>query len=312
MPTWAELFDELREMTVPRVDAYDYVRRRSLSDLSNYTGRDTVVYAAAHLQRPDAPSFTSINNSDLTGFMEVAGELPGPDLDLIIHSAGGSIEATESIGEYLRESFESVRVFVPHMAMSAATLLALIGDEIHMGSHSQLGPIDPQFILQTAFGIRSVPAQAILEQFQNAREACINNPDEIPVWAEMLQQYGPGLLVESRNASALSLSVATSWLERYMLSTLPDGVREQYSEEVARYLSDHSAHLTHARGIFALELQSLDRNLAIVNLESNPELHERVLTVYYSLMHTFSNTLTAKLIENHSGNSYVIVAANDG
>jgi hypothetical protein len=238
--------------------------------------------------------------------MEATGDLQGPNLDLIIHSPGGSIEATESIGEYLRGTFEHVRVFVPHMAMSAATLLALIGDEIYMGAHSQLGPIDPQFILQTPFGVRSVPAQAILDQFEEAREASIRNPDEYHVWAEMLQQYGPGLLVESRNASALSSSVATDWLTRFMLSGLPSGVREQRSQAVAEYLVNHNIHLTHARGIFAAELRNVDSNLAIKDLESAPELHERVLTVYYSLMHTFGNTLAAKLIENHAGNSYII------
>jgi len=37
-----------------------------------------------------------------------------------------------------------VTVFVPHYAMSGGTLIALSGDEIVMGEHAVLGPVDPQ------------------------------------------------------------------------------------------------------------------------------------------------------------------------
>ena len=306
MPSWGELLNELQQMAVPP-DPFDYVRSRSIRDLQNHTGRDTILYASAHLQRPDIPSLTSIDHSDLTGFMEVVEPLGSPELDLILHSPGGSIEAAESIGEYLRASFESIRVIVPQMAMSAATLLTLVGDEVLMGPHSQLGPIDPQFILQTPFGIRSVAAQAILEQFDRARRACLDNPDEYPVWAEMLQQYGPDLLEESANAIALSTQIAQDWLNRFTFSSLQEGSRDQRSKRVADYLADHNTHLTHARGVFASELRDFDSDLPIVDLESDRQLHELTLTVHYSAMHTFGNTRAAKLIQNHLGNAYVIL-----
>ena len=299
-------------MTAPRVGAYYLVRHRSMSNLYAYTGRNTVVYGAAHLQRVEDPSLTAIDHSDMTGFMEAVQGLAGTDLDLIIHSPGGSIEAAESIGEYLSQSFDHIRVIVPHMAMSAATILSLVADEIHMATHSQLGPIDPQFILQTAFGYRWVPAQAILAQFEEAREASLRDPNEYTVWADMLRQYGPGLLVECRNASVLSASVVERWLNRYMFKGLSDATRSQHSENVARYFADHTIHFTHARGIFLGELQNFDGNLAIMDLESDPQLHELVLTVHYSLMHTFSNTRAAKIIENHAGSSYVVLSPYDG
>ena len=266
-----------------------------------------MVYGAAHLQRAEDPSLTAIDHSDMTGFMETVQGCSGPELDLILHSPGGSIEAAEAIGEYLRESFDHIRVIVPHMAMSAATLLSLVGNEIHMAAHSQLGPIDPQFFLQTAFGYRWVPAQAILEQFNAARTACLEDPNEYTVWADMLRQYGPGLLVECQNASALSASVAQEWLNRFMFRGLPDDDRSQRSQDVALYFANHTTHLTHARGIYATELRNLDENLTVVNLESDPQLHDLVLTVHYSLMHTFSNTRAAKIIENHVGNSYRVI-----
>lgn len=150
VPTWGELLEELQRLTTPRADAYDYIRRQAIRNLRDYTQRDVILYAGGHLQKPGVPSLTSIDHSDMEGFMEAIHGLRGPNLDLILHSSGGSIEATETIGEYLRQKFTNIRVLVPHMAMSAATILACVADEIILAAHAQLGPIDPQFILQTS------------------------------------------------------------------------------------------------------------------------------------------------------------------
>ena len=312
MPTWGELQQTLQEMTSPRRDAYDYVRRQAIGSLNKYTGRDVILYAGGHLQKPDVPESTSIDHSDMAGFMESVHGLQGPDLDLIIHSPGGSVEATEAIGEYLRNKFESIRVFVPHMAMSAGTILSFVADEIVMAAHSQLGPIDPQFILQTSFGVRMVPAQALTEQFERAKQACLDNPNEFPVWAEMLQQCGPDLLVEADNASVLSASVVRDWLSSYMLAGLSARARRRKSERIAIYLADHATHLTHSRGIFLSDLVNLDPDIRVTALESDQCLQDLVLTIYHATMHTFSNTDAAKIIENHLGSGYISLATYQG
>lgn len=49
-----------------------------------------------------------------------------------------------------------------------APMEAFADDEIVMGKHSLLGLTDPQVLLQTHLGLRLVPAQAVLEQFDRA------------------------------------------------------------------------------------------------------------------------------------------------
>lgn len=308
MPSWGELIQQIHAAATSYEAAHDYVRHQAIANLSRYTGRAVILYAGGHLQKPDVPSATSIDHSDMEGFMEAIHGLQGTDLDLIIHSPGGSVEATEAIGEYLRNRFDHIRVFVPHMAMSAATILAFVADEIVMAAHSQLGPIDPQFILQTPFGVRMVPGQAITEQFERAKQACLDNPAEYPVWAEMLQQYGPSLLVEVDNASALSAAVVKDWLENYMFSGFPETEREAKSQDLADYLARHSTHLTHSRGVFRDELANFDPDIRITDLESDQQLQDLALTVYHAAMHTFSNTAAAKIIENHLGRGYIPTA----
>lgn len=112
------------------------------------------------------PELISIVDEDLQGLMEVIHGLRGPNLDIILHSPGGSPEAAEAFVRYLRSKFSHIRVIVPQLAMSAATMIACAADVIVLGKHSFLGPIDPQIILNTPLGVRSVPAQAITKQFE--------------------------------------------------------------------------------------------------------------------------------------------------
>lgn len=130
MPTWGELLTKLQQLqTEGRADAFDLVRRQALSDLANYTGRNAVLYASGHLQKPRVPpELLSITNEDIEGFMEVFHGLSGTSVDIILHSPGGRVEATEAIVKYIRSKFSDVRVIVPHEAMSAATMLACAAD----------------------------------------------------------------------------------------------------------------------------------------------------------------------------------------
>ncbi|WNY29130.1 hypothetical protein MmiEs2_13470 [Methanimicrococcus stummii] len=68
--------------------------------------------------------------------------------DLLIISNGGDPIASWRIMNILRERFEEISVLVPFVAYSAATLLALGADEIIMHPYSNLGPVDPQIIVQ--------------------------------------------------------------------------------------------------------------------------------------------------------------------
>jgi len=79
---------------------------------------------------------------------------------------------------YLRSKFTHIRIIIPYGAMSAATMLACGADELVMGKHSFLGPIDPQVIVHTRLGLQVIPAQAILEQFERAKKPYLSNLKE--------------------------------------------------------------------------------------------------------------------------------------
>lgn len=80
---------------------------------------------------------------------------PDISIDLILHTPGGLVLATEQIARALIRHPAKVSVFVPHYAMSGGTMLALAADEIVMDPNAVLGPVDPQ--------LGNFPAASILK-----------------------------------------------------------------------------------------------------------------------------------------------------
>jgi len=76
-------------------------------------------------------------------------------IDLILHTPGGLVLATEQIAHALIRHPAKVTVFVPHYAMSGGTMLALAADEIVMDENAVLGPVDPQ--------LGNMPAASVLK-----------------------------------------------------------------------------------------------------------------------------------------------------
>ncbi len=302
MPTWSEILHELNKSRIEGgAPQFDAVRRKYLTTLAEHTKRATILYATKWTQHDPnvSPDLVSIVDEDIQGIMEVIYGLRDPKLDLILHSPGGSLEAAEALVNYLRSKFDHIRVIVPQMAMSAATMIACAGDEIVLGKHSFLGPIDPQIILNTPLGQRMVPVQAILDQFEQAKRECAD-PAKLAAWLPMLNQYGPDLLIQCEHANELSKSLVQRWLETYMFKWSQN---KQKAKNIAGWLCDHSHFKTHGRHIPRDEMEA--RGLKIRHLERDQTEQDLVLSVFHATTHTFNGTPAVKIIENHAGRAFI-------
>ncbi|MGQ9631484.1 MAG: SDH family Clp fold serine proteinase [bacterium] len=63
---------------------------------------------------------------------------------LLVNSPGGAMNSTYKIAKAIRSALGNIITFVPHIAASGGTLLALTGNKIVMGSMSHLTPLDVQ------------------------------------------------------------------------------------------------------------------------------------------------------------------------
>lgn len=68
------------------------------------------------------------------------------EIDVWLESPGGDAHAAYKLALMLRAAAGKIRVVVPDYAKSAATLLALAGDEIYMAPGTELGPLDGQML----------------------------------------------------------------------------------------------------------------------------------------------------------------------
>jgi ClpP class serine protease len=85
-------------------------------------------------------------------------------IDLVVHSPGGLVLASEQIARALHRHPAKVTVIVPHYAMSGGTMLALSADEIVMDDNAVLGPVDPQIGEWPAASILTVAGSKPLER----------------------------------------------------------------------------------------------------------------------------------------------------
>lgn len=127
---------------------------------------------------------------------------------LIVDSGGGDISAAYFIAKLCREySQDTFEVVVPRRAKSAATLLCCGADSIHMGSMSELGPIDPQF--------EGVPALALKYSIEHLAELTKRYPDATDLFASYLSN---SLRIEALGYYERVAESAAQYAERLLRS----------------------------------------------------------------------------------------------
>lgn len=122
--------------------------------------------------------FNMINRTHASSIYQRLSSLRKNNILLILKSPGGEVEPAYLISKLcIRLKGNKFVIGVPSEAKSAATLLSLGADEIHMGAMSELGPIDPQ--------INGYPALA----FSSALEKIAQLSEKYPGASTMLAQY---------------------------------------------------------------------------------------------------------------------------
>ena len=280
----------------------DVVRRRYLAKLREITGRNVIIYYSGWLQKPGSPG-TEINDDDKNGFMTVIHELDRrPGLDLVLRAPGGDTAATESLVDCLRSIFgNDIRAIVPQLAMSGGAMIACSCKEILMGKQSSLAPIAPQFITPQLGG---APAHGVVEEFNRAKKEISKDPSTIPIWQPIIAKYSPAFIGECEKAIAWSNEMTKEWLRGGMFQGDCDS--EETIKHILQELGDHALTRSHARHISMERCKKM--GLKVVELESDDELQDAVLSLHHACMLTFSETQALKIIENHNGASFIKVA----
>lgn len=298
MPGWNKVLEEISSRQAEGRQAVDKVRRHYLSKLHKHTKRNVIAYYSGWLSRPSQFPNLEIGDDDKNAFMTAVHKLDRSlGLDLILHTPGGNVAATESLVDYLWNMFnKNIRVIVPQIAMSAGTMIACSAKSIVMGKQSNLGPIDPQF--------NGIAAQAVLDEFDMAVKSIEQNPSCAPLWQSIIGKYHPTFLLECLQAIEWSRDMVKTWLRDNMFSGEADA--DAKAAAVVVKLGDHASTKTHSRHLPLLVCAD-DIGLKVERLEDDPAFQDLVLTVHHAFMHTFAQTPAIKIVENHNGVATVLM-----
>ncbi len=175
------------------------------------------------------------------------------DILLVLYSFGGSIASAYLISKLCREfTAKKFVVAVPRQAKSAATLICCGADEIHMGSLSELGPIDPQ--------INKLPALGLKNSIKQIAETSSQYPSTNSLFAEYLAKTITPIdlgyydrIVESASQYAQRL------LEKRCNKLAPDIIKKTADHLVYDY-NDHGFVIDkgEAKKIFGADVIKID------------------------------------------------------
>ena len=107
--------------------------REHIGAIERARGSTVLVLAASHLDLELLPAL----------YEECRRFGPADRLDVVLHGRGGIVNAARRVALLLRAHARELRFIVPFHCQSAATLLALCGDEIVAGELALFSPIDP-------------------------------------------------------------------------------------------------------------------------------------------------------------------------
>jgi len=300
MPNWVEVLQELQGTKID--NPLDINRRRYLEIMHEYTGRNIIAYYSGFLQKPKGD--VAIDDNDKNAFMQaVHGLDKSIGLDIILHTPGGNTAAAESIVNYLKSIFgNDIRAFIPQIAMSAGTMIALSCKEIVMGKQSNIGPIDPQFGGMSCAGV--------IEEFDSAVKMISANPASVPLWQVIMSKYHPTFLGDCQKAIDWSEAMVKEWLCQNMLSNEPDA--DAKANNIVNKLASHKETYSHSRHIHYDECKAMGikvtrlEDLECREIKNCKDLQDCVLTIHHTYMHTFSNSIAVKIVENHKGSAMIM------
>lgn len=250
------------------MNAQRYSRQQRIRDIQEHTGARLICYVSGPL--------ASLTRDDVLPLVDLLHTVPlGSDIDLLLHTPGGDIDAAEKMANMIRRQVGDggrFRVVVPDYAKSAGTLVSLAADAIVMSESSELGPIDPQVRMPDgAGGYEWRPAQAYVDGYEKLVDL-VNKQPEAMAYHRMLDKYDPTRIEVCRKAIERSTKMAEELLKRGMFR------RGGNFTAVAADLSNNQKWLQHSTPIDYLQAKTL--KLEVTYLEPTDELWQGLWALY--------------------------------
>lgn len=265
-------------------------KKELIRELSLKTRRNTILYFSAFMHKPSTAD-ASINDKDVNAFMENIHNMDRTKgLDLILHTPGGDLAATEQIIYYLRSAFNGdIRAIIPQMAMSAGSMIAVSCKSVIMGRQSCLGPFDPQ--------LNGAPCQSVVREFQAAVRDVEQHPASLGLWQTIISKLNPTFITQCQQADQLAGELTDMILS-------DKGFDDDTKAKIKTIFSQNTNSKIHNRHINRDKCKAAGLN--IIDLEEDQTIQDLVLGIHHACMILSEQSSMLKVVENNIGGSYLI------
>lgn len=281
-------FNVMSELDVNRVQLtkrQDLIRQIETLLSSRYDATNRLICYLFRFGHPRA----LMNSADIAALETVLNSISGAQqLNILLHSPGGDGAIIEKMIEMCRGHLSGdnrkLRVIVPNIAKSAATVFALGADTILMGYCSELGPIDPQVQIVVAGVVQWVSAVAFVESRDNLMaqiEEATRKQQPITGLLQQLAGLNIPFTQEMENQIDFAKKTAVRLLDRYMLKV---GVaaakpRRAKANKIVRKLLSKQLFPVHGHFISAATAKN-ELGLEVEMLDKDDELWKLIWEYY--------------------------------
>jgi hypothetical protein len=199
---------------------------------------------------------------------ELLGDIVDEPFDLLLETAGGETDATESIISLLRNLKLDFRVVVANAAKSNGTLLCFAAKSIVMGATSELGPIEPL--------VNNIPCSILIQK-------------EIAAQNFPLHKFGEYALNQSKKL-ATTLPLLTDGMMK--------GKPAADIDAVVQKLSSRDVYFSHGSAIDHTEAHSL--GLLVEYLKPDDPIWQRIWLLYCMYEHDCRKSRYVKIFEGRA------------
>ena len=201
-------------------------------------------------------------------------------LTIVLDTGGGLVDAVERTVDVIRHHYNMVDFIIPDQAMSAGTVFALSGDNIYMDYFSQLGPIDPQFLIDDKW----VPGLGYLEKFQELNQKSMEGT-LTPLEYALVDKMDLADLHRYEQARDHSVELLEKWLTTYKFrnwsitqtkgEAVTENMKRERANQIAMALNDTTRWHAHSRGI-SMKLLVDELHLKIEDISSSENLQTKL------------------------------------
>lgn len=230
----------------------------------------------------------SICQNDVSSFYEIIKDWPVQDkIYLFIKSDGGNGKASLRIINLLREHTKKLIVLIPGECSSAATMLALGADEIHMGPLAFLSAVDTSLThdlspVDKDNSLVSVSQDELTRVLKLWNES---SKGENP-YSSLYNHIHPLVFGAVDRASSLSIKLCTDILSYHLND-------KEKAAEISRKLN--SDYPSHNYPVLKKEAKDIGLNIKELDKELNDQLFE---------LNTLYSKMAQKAVTDYDENNY--------